>query len=423
VSAVLVRMLPARASVLPGTDGALSPRRMAPALRRAAGAPETAACHVLDAKWQGPDRATVLYAVGDRLVSLHRDGARTSLACFPDDPALPTLARVLDPAVAAGLLRAASGPGGGAPASRRCRVELLRYRPGKRATVLLRPRPSGASGPSAGDVVAKVYDDAGKAAAVAAEASALAGAVPPGAGLALAPARGSVPALSVVLQGRVAGHVLDDVLGGPWEAAADGVERAARALAVLHGLPAVTSRRRPVDRELDRFAARAATARAVAPDAAAALGRLADRLVATGELLPPGTVGVVHGDCKPSQFLCRPGDVVLLDLDHCGLADPAGDVGTFLASLRQRAEREATSRHRHRIGRARLDALAGRFRSVYHSCHGRAVPERILWYEAVALERKALRALARAPRSPLPALLARAAHERLDELTGDRQCS
>ena len=105
--------------------------------------------------------------------------------------------------------------------------------------------------------------------------------------------------------------------------------------------------------------------------------------------------GLVHGDCKPSQFLIGPAGVTLLDLDHCGLAEPASDVGTFLATLRQQALRGALAG---RPGRPAARRSSG-------SSTRTAPPPMLMidfmmsarWYQAVALCRKALRAFARSP--------------------------
>ena len=99
----------------------------------------------------------------------------------------------------------------------------------------------------------------------------------------------------------------------------------------------------------------------------------------------------MHGDCKPSQFRMAGSSLTLLDFDHCGLADPATDAGTFLASLRQRSRRP--------LEQPFLDAYAAAVRDP-------GLRPRVLWYESVALLRKALRAFARSPRSPVPGLLA-----------------
>jgi aminoglycoside phosphotransferase (APT) family kinase protein len=171
---------------------------------------------------------------------------------------------------------------------------------------------------------------------------------------------------------------------------------------------------RRVDAEVDRFGLRSRRVAQVAPATGAALDDLAARLAATAKMVPAGAVGLVHGDCKPSQFLLRGDrDVVLLDLDSCGRADPAADVGTFLATLRQHALRRGSDHGSADLAAAFLDAYV-------HEAAGTADRRRIRWYEAVALERKALRCFARAPRSPLTRALVTHGHACLDRLGGAR---
>lgn len=403
---------------------AMDARRMGPRLRAALGALAGGPCQVVDAKYEPDVRCLVLYRAGDRLVrgdlldtpTDDGDGARpvvapgVRLSCFPDDPDLPRLADATDP----GRLRDALSdalPG----RILRCRVELLRYRPGKRATLAVQVR--AASGPSARRLVVKSYHDGRKAAAVAAEAVLLDTTTDQSASLRFAPVRAHLPALSLVVQEHVTGTGLDEVLRVPGPTAEQAVRRAAAALAELHRRPLVSSRVRDVDAEVDRFVLRSRRVAQVAPATGAVLGDLAARLAATAGTVPTGVVGLVHGDCKPSQFLLR-GDreVVLLDLDHCGRADPAADVGTFLATLRQHALR----------GRAVESPadLAGTFVDAYlQEAAGTVDPglrRRIWWYEAVALERKALRGFARAPRSPLTRVLVEHGHACLDRLGGTR---
>jgi hypothetical protein len=122
----------------------------------------------------------------------------------------------------------------------------------------------------------------------------------------------------------------------------------------------------------------------------------------------------VHGDCKPSQFLLDGAGVFVLDLDHVGEADQTGDVGTFVASLRQLAlQRSPGGEARQASG---LLALGDAFVDDYLRVVDEDVLARIRWHEAVALERKALRAFARAPRSPLALGLIREADRCLDVL-------
>jgi hypothetical protein len=115
---------------------------------------------------------------------------------------------------------------------------------------------------------------------------------------------------------------------------------------------------------------------------------------------------------------------VLLDLDSCGQADPAGDVGTFLATLRQHTLRRVLARRATAAEARAQAALAEAFLDEYVEAAGGAAAaelrQRIAWYEAVALERKALRCFARAPRSPLTRALVEHGHARLDRLGGVR---
>jgi aminoglycoside phosphotransferase (APT) family kinase protein len=417
------------AEMHPRVQEALRPSVMRPRLEDAVGGHRP--CHVLDAKYEPGLRATVLYAYGDLLVrgDVLVSGARPTggrpvvppgveLSVYPDDAELPSLAAVATGRALTPLLPEAGARHRGDQAPLAASVRLLRYRPGRRATLLVSVRGQRRS------YVAKVYRDATKAAAVAGEAEALHDAARRCAVLRLAPPAGHAPALAAVLQHRVTGAPLHLLLGGrrpAAPAATEAVDRAALALAQLHGLPAVSGRVRSVDAELLRFAARGARIGSVDPPVGTELVRLAERLTMVGRALPRDPAALVHGDCKPSQFLIADGIAWLLDLDHCGVAEPATDVGTFLASLRQLAVRRRLAGVRQRIAEEPV-ALGERFLATYRAARGDGAPEsRARWHEAVALERKALRAFARAPRSPLPRALVLEAHLCLDQLPAGRR--
>ena len=380
---------------------ALQPWRMRPELAAATGS-RSASCHVLDAKYEPGVRAVILYSLGDQLVRGDLlplpDGVR--LSPFPHDPDLPTLPLLMDAGTVGPLV---GGTG-------RTRVELLRYRPGKRATVWL----------TSGDtsVVAKAYHDATKAASVAEESVALADAATGAATLRFAPIDAHLDDLGWVVQRPVHGAPLDALVGNtrlcPSDAA-EAVRRAARALAELHASRPVLHRERSVDKELKRFGLRAGRIATVDPRVGDLADRLATRLIDTQQQLPAASIGPVHGDCKPSQFLLDEQIVNLLDLDHCGTSDQAADVGTFMATLRQYAVRH-TLAGRPSALTERLPALAEEFLTAYLEAGGASSRSRIRWHEAVALERKALRSFARAPRSPVAAALIHEADRRLDRL-------
>jgi hypothetical protein len=385
-------------------------------------------CHVLDAKYEPGLRAVLLYELGRRLVrgDLLTDGESSydvdmippglRISVFPDDPDLPTLAQAVDP-VTLGPLLAEVVPGqltarGRRAWADRCALHLVRYRPAKRATVKV------TSAFHHSSYVAKVYHDSTKAAAVASEAWAL-GKVATGHGtLRFAPPVAYLPELTVVVQAFVEGTPLDGLLSGGTAAAsvASAIRQAAQAMVDLHGYPLVSERQRSVTKELSRFVQRADRVASVDAQLGGDLLRLANRLLDTDAELPPGPIGLVHGDCKPSQFLLSTQSVTLLDLDHCGISQQATDIGTFTASLRQLAVRSAVAgRTRDRNG---LEGLARLFTDTYlGSRNAPGLRSRIRWHEAAALQRKALRAFSRAPRSPLPAALVLEGNRCLDQLS------
>jgi Ser/Thr protein kinase RdoA (MazF antagonist) len=400
---------------------AMHPGLMGPRLTAALGGAELP-CHVLDAKYEPGVRAMLLYRRGGDLLTgeLLQDPEPSGVVvapgvqvlAFPQDQGMPTLARVADRDVLGRALAEAVAPPSYLRA--RCRTRLLRYRPGKRATFLA------ALGGDRARYVVKAYHDAQKAAAVAAEAPALSSAASGAGTLEFAPVVAHLPALRVVVQRAVPGRPLDVLLGCAGEPAATAaVVIAARALAEFHGLAAATVRERSVDRELRRFRSRAFGIAAADPRAGEVLLALAERLLIRYQDLPPTRPGLVHGDCTPGQFRLDGGRIFLTDLDHVGLSDQAVDVGTFLASLRQ-IEIRRLGRASARPG-ARIPALAASFLETYRQVRAQPVePARVRWHEAAALERKALRAFARAPRSPLAPTLAAAAHRCLDELEEGR---
>lgn len=404
-------------------------RVMKPLMLQAFGGNGSDSCHVLDAKYEPDKRAVVLYELGTRLlrgvVSMHddpADGVRVApgirVSCFPDDPQIPTLADAADAGILSLELAEALGTGGAGFVHPR--LQLLRYRPGRRATFRLKVGQSGARA----TYVAKVYHDPAKAAAVAAEGRALVAEHDSDPALGLAPIVAHLPGLSVVMQQHLAGRELDCTLLARASTPADHVhgamEKAANALVAFHTRSVPHGRVRSVDKELNRFVERSQGIMTVSPSQGEAFLDLAYRLKSLRSLVPQGPVRLVHGDCKPSQFMLQPTRVALLDLDHCGLADPAYDVGNFLATMRQLAVREAQGR----TGAVHVMTWAERLGSSFVGAYIAGTTDnrdtihelqcRVRWYEAVALERKALRAYARAPLSSLPEALVNEAHRKLD---------
>lgn len=435
---------------LRSVEALLHPRAMGGVLAQALGGPtlartlRTAPCRVLDARYEPGAACTILYQLGEEMVigALRWPGAdplpltepgsspahrspsvpeqlSSDLRVYPfaQDPTLPSLARVLDAqAMVAVLNRTLPLCQAGLLKVLHCRVTPLRYRPGRRCTLRfdLGVRNLATQQVQRQTLFGKLYHNASKAAAVYEEMQLLSTAVPQTSGqLQLAPAVAFVPELPLVLQAPVCGLPLDLLLSQPerlehpeQSRAWQGVQRAASALAALHGVTITTSRLRPVAAELKKIQQRITPVASIASSLGEQMAALLDRLAPGLQRATHSRVNLtlIHGDCKPSQFLLNAQQMVLLDFDHCGMADPAADVGVFLASLRQLATAQAL-----KTGQ-RCDwliTLEEHFLATYLS--ERAGDEdfawRAGWYQAIALLRKAQRSFARSPRSPLPAVL------------------
>jgi hypothetical protein len=419
---------------------ALNPRAMAPYLSGALGADRGVdpACYILDVKYEPGDYCTVLYRLGEQLVIGrftwgHSDEDIPPTARlieplgmqvyrFEDDPALPGLRVALDPRqMAHALAEALPQARDGTLRVVRCRATPLRYRPGKRCTLRLdlwlREARTGELVPRT--YFAKVYHKLDKAASVFGEMQMLCDSEPARDGrVVFAAAVAFLPGLRIVVQGPVEGTPVELYLEGfernvtagdrrGW----DGVIRSAPALAAVHHAGLQTDRERPIEAELQRFVKRAALAETVDAGVGALLGELAAALPTWYDRLPGwgAQTTLVHGDCKPSQFLASPRGIAILDFDHCGMADPANDVGTYLATLRQlgiwqaindRGRAPANAHKRTRWLRDLESAFLDEYCGAANKDEG--FRARATWYEAVAFMRKALRAFARSPRSPMP---------------------
>lgn len=396
---------------------------------------------VLDAKLEPGRPAVILYRVGDRLVhgtipapdesTTHAPALQISR--YPTDPGLAGLpcAESAD-CLARSLER---GHLDGPVNVTRVQTRLLRYRPGRRATFEVSAHVRAGADERGERLVAKVYHDRAKAAAVAREGRELVAQVA-AAPLVLARVLAHDPDRAIVTQEHLAGRPLSvDVVAEATPLMREQLAGAAQALAVFHGLTVSNGRARSLERELQRFVTRSAGVLSVDEETGAALLDLAHRLLRLPR--PDRDQSLVHGDCKPGQFLVDGARVALLDLDHCGLADPVYDVGNLVASLRQQAIQDSQQAVQdsqsppERLGMAlELGAL---FLDAYGVAHtstsaraagwaGRPAPaqleKRVEVFVAISLMRKALRAFARDPRSSVPLRLVAEAHRGLDDTGG-----
>jgi aminoglycoside phosphotransferase (APT) family kinase protein len=415
----------------------LRPRVMGALLQEALGTPNfRSECRILDAKYEPGEYCTVLYQLGERMVigtvtwgESDEDMPQTDRVIEPlgmrvysseHDPALPGLDVVRDPrALASALNQALPECRGGAARVLRCRATVLRYRPGRRCTFRVDAwlRDARSAVPGKWTLFGKLYHKLEKATPAYREMQVLADSAPVRDGrVILARPAAFLPELLMVLQEPVSGTPLDLLIGRMEGAATagdprgwNGVVGAAAALAAIHTAGLSAGRERPIAAEVKRFGKRAARIAEVDSELGAHMNGLAAALKPGLDRLPEWGAEntLVHGDCKPNQFLIGAEGVAILDFDHCGMSDPANDVGTFLATLRQLGIRQALKARGGAAAEARarwLLSLGDRFLDTYcaASGYGEEFRLRATWYQAAALMRKALRGFARAPRSPMP---------------------
>ena len=295
--------------------------------------------------------------------------ARATVSWFPDDPDLRVLAVCWEPKADdrmwQALQRAASRSAGSQGRLIAADAEPLRYKPHDRCVLryrLVLDRKRG--GPMRLSVVGKVYQERDKARRVHVVAEQLHRG---GAARVVARPLGVVDELGVALAEDVSASVsIPGTLAlRPTRARAcpeRELDSAAGALAAVHACsPRLGRSPEATSREAAKVLERVDLLARSVPGLAARLrgtGRLvSEALVAT----PAAERCLVHGSFKPSQLLFgKDTRVVITDLDHCRVGDPALDLGYFLAYLRPAARWQGNA-----AAQPWYEAAAGRFRGSY----------------------------------------------------------
>jgi hypothetical protein len=281
----------------------------------------------------------------DGVVRIGRLGV--TIQRFPHDDQLPGLAAAIHPPHGGPLWTALAALAGVQPGQAGLTLHSVsatpvRYKPGDRCVIRYRletQTPSGELVPCS--VIGKLYrtlDQAHEATALAERLWEMQGSRP------WTPQPlGVVDPLPLVLSEDL-GSATDapatvagtEVLRMGTEPSSTELAEAATALADLH-LSAVArddTPERTGAQEAVKGAKRAATIAAYVPELAGEAKAAADALCAALETSRPRQPRPAHGSYKPSQLLYRSGSVLLVDFDQFCLADPALDLGYFLAYLR-----------------------------------------------------------------------------------------
>jgi hypothetical protein len=269
-----------------------------------------------------------------------RSGARIwserelALFAFPRDLELPSLAYLVEPNAGRRAARELS-----LPALRGASLELIRYRPERRA--VFRADASGA-GAALKHYARREYARSRRAVehARAGEALALA-----------APLACSDSERLIAFEWRREAPLRGAIAAG--SLAPRHFETLALALAELHAQipPDAAARTAPAERIADAFAA----ARHFLPRAETRIAAIAARI--EQRLAGPAPAALTHGDFYDKQVLLGDAAAVLLDLDQAAPGDAHEDAGCFLAHL----VRDATLG---RLARTRADSARGAWRDA-----------------------------------------------------------
>ena len=236
------------------------------------------------------------------------------------------------------------------------RVDLLRYRPGRRCVLRYEIEHHGGRLV----LVGKLYAEGKRATIVATKAQTLSGQA--AATIKLATPVGLAPSNGLLLMEHIDGDKLGDQLENSpsREINEQTVRTAAFALATFHRFRLETSESRSLRSEVDGLRARLEPVHDVgtslAHDIQALLAEIETHLAA----LPPTTECVIHGEYKPNQLLLRNGQISVVDLDRSCIGDPAIDVGNFCAVLEKEVFYE---------GHPHLAGLSDVFLSAYDTAN------------------------------------------------------
>jgi hypothetical protein len=192
------------------------------------------------------------------------------------------------------------------------------------------------------------------------------------------------------------------------------LRRAARLAAGLHRLRLVPDDLTTAHMFVEEARARCDRLRRRWPQTAELIEPLTAALEEALPCLDPADPAPIQGDLAAGQFLWTGTQLVLLDLDMFGYADPAYDAGHFLAQLERRCLLDPTVRPHAR------EWLAA-FRDTYLAAMPEVSPRNVSFYQGLTLVRKIYTICRRQPvegpqLAPLLAGRARAALEAVRSL-------
>jgi aminoglycoside phosphotransferase (APT) family kinase protein len=182
----------------------------------------------------------------------------------------------------------------------------------------------------------------------------------------------------------------DRVLEDERAALREAVRAAGMALASLHGSDLATAPVRSLVKEQATLRRELALVGSYWPEVALTVGSAVDGALAAAPTAPDLVLS--HGDFTPSQVLLDAGGTAVVDLDTLCWADPALDLGRFLAHLELLAVKQggaAATPVVHDLSRAFLDGYGD---ASPRTAAAAEATERVALYRGTTLARTALRA-------------------------------
>jgi ABC-type multidrug transport system ATPase subunit len=209
--------------------------------------------------------------------------------------------------------------------------------------------------------------------------------------LALLEAIPGTPCINQLLKARLSGAA-----GGPEGALTPelAIDECARIASTLHGSGIALGKRRTLDGELDVLRRNIAAVRRVAPDLGQRFQAWLERIETYAEASDPLQICFSHGDYTYTQLIFEGTQSGLVDFDTICQAEPALDLGQFLAYLRVAAHKagKASAAASVRLG----EQLGARFLDSYIAAAGDRLEDverlrvRAAVYEIVSVMRMAL---------------------------------
>lgn len=302
---------------------------------------ELTTCKLQDTKYQPGRRCVTTYAltiarpdapVETTIGVLEITPAGPAQRLYDDDPKLPWLALATDPLI----MRERFGTLLGTPVAE-CAIAPVRYRPGTRCVFRYDLRTATNTYTFFGKLIGQGAEDAMATIASLYAARATFPDMPQ-----VLPPLAYWPELHMLVQAEVVGGAeLNDLAFDPAEHAATRerwLRDAGARLAGLHDCDVVGPIRTIAD-DLAELREYIAPIAAVDPALAERYTAAVERLTAASAPSEPAPVAS-HGAFRTDQFMIENGELVMIDLDGFCWANPARDLGNFMAYLRWKAIRK-----------------------------------------------------------------------------------